>query len=174
MVLLRLSRKSVHRTAPVGFLPLVSLANFLDCYSCTIFSDMVCRLLSEWCVAASFYQRTAILVFLFAELIVPYRVFPGLPTRCLRQSGAGAEISAALACLTARRENPERCPPFPAASSKTLFLRQQNPLRSSAARDPPSWALIRSKGFPSGPAPRPPDWIPGARFCTRPRNARSY
>ena len=33
MVLLRLSRESVHRTAPAGFLPPVSLANFLDCYS---------------------------------------------------------------------------------------------------------------------------------------------
>src|SRR5699024_11965277 len=28
-------------------------------FSCTIFSDMVCCLLSEWCVATSFYQRTA-------------------------------------------------------------------------------------------------------------------
>ena len=28
-------------------------------FSCTIFSDMVCCLLSEWCVATSFYQRSA-------------------------------------------------------------------------------------------------------------------
>ena len=28
-------------------------------FSCTIFSDMVCRLLSEWCVATSFYQSSA-------------------------------------------------------------------------------------------------------------------
>ncbi|MCI8803616.1 MAG: hypothetical protein HFG01_09800 [Oscillibacter sp.] len=32
MVLLRLSRESVHRTAPVGFLPPVSPVNFLDCH----------------------------------------------------------------------------------------------------------------------------------------------
>ena len=31
-------------------------------FSCTIFSDMVCSLLSEWCVAASFYQSSANLV----------------------------------------------------------------------------------------------------------------
>ena len=28
-------------------------------FSCTIFSGMVCCLLSEWCVATSFYQRSA-------------------------------------------------------------------------------------------------------------------
>ena len=28
-------------------------------FSCTIFSDMVYRLLSEWCVVTSFYQRSA-------------------------------------------------------------------------------------------------------------------
>jgi hypothetical protein len=32
MVLLRLSRESVHRTAPAGFLLPVSPVNFLDCY----------------------------------------------------------------------------------------------------------------------------------------------
>ena len=32
-------------------------------FSCTIFSDMVCSLLSKWCVDTSFYQRAAILVF---------------------------------------------------------------------------------------------------------------
>ena len=32
-------------------------------FRCTSFSDMVCCLLSEWCVAASFHQRAANLVF---------------------------------------------------------------------------------------------------------------
>ena len=31
-------------------------------FSCTIFSDMVCYLLSEWCLATSFYQSSANLV----------------------------------------------------------------------------------------------------------------
>lgn len=34
-------------------------------FSCTIFSDMVCCLLSNACVATSFYQRSANHVFLF-------------------------------------------------------------------------------------------------------------
>ena len=34
-------------------------------FSCTIFSDMVCCLLSEWCVATSFYQRAANHVFFY-------------------------------------------------------------------------------------------------------------
>ena len=46
-------------------------------FSCTIFSDMVCYLLPNVCVATSFYQRSANHVFLcsllFAKLIVPYR-----------------------------------------------------------------------------------------------------
>ena len=46
-------------------------------FSCTIFSDMVCCLLSEWCVVTSFYQRAANHVFFcplfnFAKLILPY------------------------------------------------------------------------------------------------------
>ena len=37
-------------------------------FSCTIFSDMVCSLLSEWCVATSFYQSAANYVsFYFCE-----------------------------------------------------------------------------------------------------------
>ena len=32
-------------------------------FSCTIFSDIVCCLLSEWCVVTSFYQRAANHVF---------------------------------------------------------------------------------------------------------------
>lgn len=44
--------------------------------SCTIFSDMVCCLLSEWCVATSFYQSSANHVsFVFAKLILPYLIF---------------------------------------------------------------------------------------------------
>lgn len=47
-------------------------------FSCTIFSDMVFCLLSEWCIPASFYQRTenhvSFLAFLFAHLIVSYRL----------------------------------------------------------------------------------------------------
>ena len=34
--------------------------------SCTIFSDMVYRLLSEWCVATSFYQSSANHVYFYA------------------------------------------------------------------------------------------------------------
>ena len=47
----------------------VALDRFLDLaldyflrgtlFGCIIFSDMVCFLLSEWCVATSFYQRSA-------------------------------------------------------------------------------------------------------------------
>ena len=47
-------------------------------FSCTIFSDMVCCLLSNVCVATSFYQSSAIHVFLstfqFAKLILPYHL----------------------------------------------------------------------------------------------------
>ena len=45
-------------------------------FSCTSFSDMVCCLLSEWCVATSFYQSLQTMsifsLFKFAQLIVPY------------------------------------------------------------------------------------------------------
>ena len=39
-------------------------------FSCTIFSDMVYRLLSEWCVATSFYQSSAnhVSFYLFSNL----------------------------------------------------------------------------------------------------------
>ena len=36
------------------YLPLITYS-----FSCTIFSDMVYKLLSEWCVLTSFYQRSA-------------------------------------------------------------------------------------------------------------------
>ena len=57
--------------------------------------DMVCCLLSEWCVAASFYQRTTNLVLLFAQLIVPYHkntapIFVG--------SGALRKVDSPLNC----------------------------------------------------------------------------
>ena len=35
-------------------------------FSCTIFSDMVYRLLSEWCVVTSFYQSSANHVYFYA------------------------------------------------------------------------------------------------------------
>ena len=47
-------------------------------FSCTIFSDIVCCLLSEWCVVTSFYQSLQAMSlfcsFQFAQLIVPYRI----------------------------------------------------------------------------------------------------
>ena len=56
-VLLRLSRWFVHRTAKVGFLPLVFLANFLDCYklsdvnfeNCNLTSTDICSLWAKNC-----------------------------------------------------------------------------------------------------------------------------
>lgn len=57
-------------TVPDQFFDLVLITSAL---SCTIFSDMVCCLLSEWCVATSFYLRVANHVsFIFAQLILPY------------------------------------------------------------------------------------------------------
>ena len=55
----------------------VSCPLITSSFSCTIFSDMVCCLLSEWCVVTSFYQRAANHVFFcplfnFAKLILPY------------------------------------------------------------------------------------------------------
>ena len=55
--------------------------------NCTIFSDMVCNLLSEWCVVTSYYQRSANLVSFillpFVQLIVPYPAQP-----CRREIGS--------------------------------------------------------------------------------------
>ena len=51
-------------------------------FSCTIFSDMVCCLLSEWCVATSFYQSSANHVsFLFCET---YSTLSYKQTLCLK------------------------------------------------------------------------------------------
>ena len=53
------------QAAPFCFLHVLPRTNSLiwplttSSFSCTIFSDMVCSLLSEWCVATSFYQSSA-------------------------------------------------------------------------------------------------------------------
>ena len=52
----------------------------ISLFNCTIFSDMVCRLLSEWCVATSFYQRYAnrVSFYLFFNLCnLLYLIFAG-------------------------------------------------------------------------------------------------
>ena len=51
-------------------------------FSCTIFSDMVCCLLSEWCVTTSFYQSSANHVSFF--LLFNLRNLLYLITECLR------------------------------------------------------------------------------------------
>ena len=50
---------------------LLSWSLITSSFSCTIFSDMVYRLLSEWCVVTSFYQSSANHVSFFP--FVPYR-----------------------------------------------------------------------------------------------------
>ena len=47
-------------------------------FSCTIFSDMVCCLLSKWCVVTSFYQRSANHVSLFHSLLFAKNIIPDL------------------------------------------------------------------------------------------------
>ena len=50
-------------------------------FSCTIFSYMVCRLLSEWCVATSFYQSSANHVSFYAFFNLRnllYLIYPNL------------------------------------------------------------------------------------------------
>ena len=66
------------------------LYQFLSCplitspFKCIIFSDIVCRLLSEWLVTTSFYQRLQAMSF-FTQLIVPY--LRGRRVKICRNSG---------------------------------------------------------------------------------------
>lgn len=84
-------------------------------FNCIIFSDMVCSLLSEWCLATSFYQRSANHVFSYTFFNLRNLLYLIRGRRCMRwpitpfvqQSfyNAGKHDAAALAKKTVADNN---------------------------------------------------------------------
>ena len=119
----------------------------ISSFSCTIFSDIVCCLLSEWCVLTSFYQSLQAMSFFYAvfnlrNLLYIIARHNGYPSG----SQTADRLRIYLASVyTNRPHRPQigQCGLCSSLCVNPMFY----PMSASALRRPESWNLWQTKHY---------------------------